>query len=110
MKMRKLVFLLAFVPVLVWAQAPPDSPSPSEKGPGDEGLNAPTRAVLLANCPKDMAAADWLRMMEKPVNRSLYPIRLTQGMLDTLDASKLDLQYQYVLVPNEAVPSGSHAR
>ena len=99
MSYRYLAFMLAFVPVLVWAQAPPDSPSPSEKGPGDEGLNAPTRAVLLANCPKDMAAADWLRMMEKPVNRSLYPIRLTQGMLDTLDAATLDIRYQYIMEP-----------
>ena len=33
-------------------------------------MNAPTRAVLLANCPKDMAEADWLRLMAMPVNRS----------------------------------------
>jgi len=48
--------------------------------------NAPTRAVLIANCPKDMAEADWLRPMAMPVNRSLYPLRLTQGTMDTIDA------------------------
>ena len=45
-----------------------------------------------------MPEADWLRMMEKPVNRTLYPLRITQAMLDTLDATKLDLRYQYVMV------------
>jgi hypothetical protein len=63
-----------------------------------DGTNATTRAVLLANCPKGMAEADWLKLMEKPVNRTLYPLRLTQAMLDTLDAEKLDLKYRYVLV------------
>lgn len=130
MRYRKLAFVLAFVPVLVWAQAPPDSSSrcqferssssrcqferssssrcqfersrererERELGPGVEGMNAPTRAVLLANCPKAMAEADWLRLMAKPVNRSLYPLRITQAMLDTLDVKELDPRYQYVLV------------
>jgi len=33
-----------------------------------------------------------------PVNATLYPLRITQAMLDTLDAEKLDLRYRYVLV------------
>lgn len=105
MRYRILAFMLAFAPVLVWAQAPTDSPSPSEKGAGDEGLmNAPTRAVLLANCLKDMAEADWLKLMANPANTSLYPLRITQAMLDTLDATKLDLRYQYMFIPNEQPP------
>ena len=63
-----------------------------------DGTNATTRAVLLANRPKDMAAADWLRLMANPVNAVLYPLRVTQAMLDTLDARELDLRYRYVLV------------
>ena len=45
-----------------------------------------------------MPEADWLRLMEKPENAALYPLRITQAMLDTLDANKLDLRYRYVLV------------
>ena|SRR5690606_3466119 len=96
MKYRKLISLLALVPVMALAQAP--APSPREKGPGDEGFNAETHAVLLANCPTSMPEADWLKLMAQPVNTSLYPLRITQAMLDTLDATKLDLRYQYILV------------
>ena len=59
--------------------------------------------MLLANCPKDMAEADWLRLLENPVNRSFYPLRITQAMLDTLDGAKLDPGFEYVLVT--ALPS-----
>jgi len=45
-----------------------------------------------------MPEADWLRLMEKPENATLYPLRITQAMLDTLDARELDLRYRYVLV------------
>lgn len=41
---------------------------------------------------------EWLRMMEKPVSRSLYPLRVTQAMLDTLDATQLDMRFQYQMV------------
>jgi hypothetical protein len=115
MKIRKLACLLAFVPVLGMAQSTvvqgPSKDELSAQGPlptfakalrcaQRETLseNSATRAVLLANCPKAMAEADWLRLMAKPVNRSLYPLRITQAMLDTLDASKLDPGYQYVMV------------
>jgi len=63
-----------------------------------DGTNATTLAVLRANCPKSMPEADWLRLMEKPENATLYPLRITQAMLDTLDARELDLRYRYVLV------------
>ena len=42
--------------------------------------------------------AEWLKMMLEPVNATLYPIRLTQAMLDTLDATKLDPRYRYEMV------------
>lgn len=63
-----------------------------------DGTNATTRAVLLANCPKGMAKANWLKLMAQPLNTSLYPLLITQAMLDTLDAKELDMRYRYVLV------------
>ena len=107
MRYRELAFMLVFLPVVGWAQVPAApvlvvSSSAVENengnwGPGVEGMNPETRSVLLANCPKDMAEADWLRLLENPVNRSFYPLRITQAMLDTLDGRKLDLRYRYVL-------------
>ena len=61
-------------------------------------------AVLLANRPAHLEQAKWLAMMEQPVNRSLYPLRITQATLDTLDGRALDAGFQYVLVP-EAEPT-----
>ena len=49
-----------------------------------------------------MNEAEWLKLMEIPANRTLFPLRVTQGMLDTLDAKKLDLGYSYVLVNNSS--------
>ena len=60
--------------------------------------NAPTQAVILANKPERFTKAEWLRMLENPVNRSLYPLQVTQAMLDTLDATQLDRRFQYVMV------------
>jgi len=92
MKYRKLIsLLLALVPVLALAQAPAAQPAMGQP-------NAETRAVLLANCPKDLTGQQWLKLMEKPENAVLFPLRVTQAMLDTLDANKLDLRYRYVLV------------
>lgn len=72
--------------------------------PRDDGgeMTAATLAVLRANCPKGMNEAEWLKLMEIPANRTLFPLRVTQGMLDTLDAKKLDLGYSYVLVNNSS--------
>lgn len=56
-------------------------------------------AVLLANRPAHIEQAKWLAMMTQPVNRSLYPLRITQAMLDTLDATQLDERFQYIMVP-----------
>jgi hypothetical protein len=100
MNMRAILLLLALVPFLAVAQGPASRSA-------TEGPNAATRAVLLANCPRDMPPADWLKLMSDPVNASLYPIRLSQAMLDTMDATQLDPRYQYVLVPDEAAHHGN---
>lgn len=94
MNHRNFAFLLAFAPCLAAAQQP-EAPL---KRPGVEGCNAETRSVLLANRPTDMPQADWLKLMANPVNASLFPLRITQPMLDTLDAGKLDAGFRYVLV------------
>ncbi|MCC6542179.1 MAG: hypothetical protein IT225_08160 [Flavobacteriales bacterium] len=55
--------------------------------------------MVLANKPERFTQEEWLQMMEKPVSRSLHPLRVTQAMLDTLDARQLDLRFQYQMVP-----------
>jgi hypothetical protein len=54
--------------------------------------------VLLANRPAQIDEAKWLAMMQDPVNRSLYPLRITQATLDTLDGRLLDQRFQYIMV------------
>ena len=113
---RTCLFALALLPMAAWGQHSPLSPV---KGPGVrassssrsaardlEGTNATTLTVLRLNCPKNMPEADWLRLMELPVNRSLFPLRVTQGMLDTLDGREMDLRFQYVLVGDMQMPAG----
>ena len=110
MKYRKLGFLLVLMPGLAMAQeraggatgssaSDPAATSPLSlgEGPGVRA-NATTLAVLLANCPKGMPKADWLKLMANPENATLYPLRITQAMLDTLDGREMDLRYRYVLV------------
>ncbi len=97
-RMGCLVLLMFACGAAGMAQMPRASPSPWEKGRRVEGFNATTRAVLLANRPKDMPEVDWLKLMANPVNAPLYPLRITQTMLDTLDATQLDLRYRYMLL------------
>ncbi|MBS1944731.1 MAG: hypothetical protein JST98_05900 [Bacteroidetes bacterium] len=52
----------------------------------------------MANRPKGMPEAEWLQLMAKPENATLFPLRVTQAMLDTLDGREMDLRYRYVLV------------
>ncbi len=77
--------------MLALAQVPPTQPAMDQP-------NAETRAVLLANCPKDLTRQQWLKLMANPENATLYPLWITQAMLDTLDATKLDLRYRYMLI------------
>lgn len=97
MNMRSISFLLLLCPVLAMAQTSTD-PSAGDPQAKPE-WNAATRTVLLANRPPQFTEAEWLRMMERPVNRSLYPVRINQAMLDTLDAKALDLRFRYELIP-----------
>lgn len=92
MSIRALALLLALFPAAVLAQSPTLARAPATP-------NVTTLGVLLANRPARFSEEQWLRMMEKPLNRSLYPLRVTQEMLDTLDARKLDLRYHYEMVP-----------
>lgn len=98
MSKHTLLFALVLVPaVAVAQQSVPTTERVSAPAPNAEAPNATTRAVLLANRPAQFTEAEWLRMMELPANRSLYPLRVTWEMLDTLDARALDLRYQYVM-------------
>ena len=92
MSMRTLIFILLVLPLGLLAQEPGSSAPP-------DSLNAATRAVLLANRPEHVEEAEWLRMMERPVNRTLYPLRITQAMRDSLDMQALDPRYLYTYTP-----------
>jgi|GEM_PF-781185 len=96
MSFRAIFFVLLLIPLFVSAQT---SSSRSVSGkPAPLPINAPTHAVLLANRPAHIAQVEWLRMMEDHVNRSLYPLCITQAMLDTLDGRQLDMRFQYMMV------------
>lgn len=90
MSIRAFTFSLALLPIALLAQ----SPAPTQ---ATDIPNTTTRAVLLANRPPQFSDAEWLKLMEKSVNRSLYPLRLSPAMLDTLDARTLDPRYQYLM-------------
>jgi hypothetical protein len=85
-----LFLLLLALPGAAWAQMP--------SAQAERPYNAPTRAVLLANRPAQIEEAKWLAMMQDPVNHSLYPLRITQATLDTLDGRLLDPRFQYIMV------------
>jgi len=109
--MRYWPFIITFVlaPCMAWSQN--GEPSTTHHQPCDplcalclcgepsSSLNPTTLAVVLANKPERFTQEEWLQMMEKPVSRSLHPLRVTQAMLDTLDARQLDLRFQYQMVP-----------
>ena len=68
----------------------------SKKDPvRSEAPNALTMQVIMAQKHTGISDEQWRKMMLEPVNASLYPIRITQAMLDTLDATQLDMRYRY---------------
>ena len=98
MNMRSISFVLLLCPVLAMAQTSTD---PSDGNPRSKPeWNLTTRTVLLTNRPPQFTEAEWLQMMERSVNRSLYPLRINQAMLDTLDAKALDPRFQYEMIPD----------
>lgn len=92
MSTRIPTFVLAMLPMAMLAQSPKSIHQL-------EPLNSTMRVVLLANRRERIAEAEWLRMMERPMNRSLYPLRVDQAMLDTLDVKVLDPRFRYEMVP-----------
>jgi hypothetical protein len=98
MSTRILLVLLAVLPFGVVAQVSTAPPQAEPAHAASPTFNAPTLAVLRANRPADLDEAQWLKRMEEPVNRSLYPLHVTQAMRDTLDTKGLDLRFQYVMV------------
>ena len=87
MSTRAILFALLFAPAFALAQQPASKPP-----------NALTMQLIMAQRPAHIPAEEWQAMMLKPVNYSLYPIRVTQAMLDTIDATQLDRRYQYIMV------------
>jgi len=62
-----------------------------------------TETLLLAQRPTGITVEQWMELIRKPTTAALYPIRLTQAMLDTLDVKQLDIRYQYIMVSKERI-------
>jgi len=90
MSKRSVLCFMVLLPLFTMAQNP-DSKPPLVP------FNEPTLAVLLANRPTHIVQEQWLRMMDEPVNRTLYPLRVTEAMLDSLDRSSLDRRFTYII-------------
>jgi hypothetical protein len=90
-----IALMLTLLPAWALAQTPPQPPRiPAPHEP----LNATTLAVLRANQPKGMAWEEWLRIMQSPDGATLYPLRVTPAMLDSLDGREMDLRFHYMMV------------
>ena len=107
MNLRLILFALVLFPLAAVGQKPTSQVDGNPVRAPE--LNTTTRAVLLANRPPQFSDAEWLKMMEKSVNRSFYPLRLSPAMLDTLDARQLDIRYRYEMVPGEKTRSREDA-
>lgn len=57
-----------------------------------------TLKLLLDQRPENVPEEQWARLVNNPANALQLAIRITQAMLDTIDASQLDQRYQYVMV------------
>ncbi len=88
--MRQLLYILFLLPMATLAQ--------EQSRPEREPPNALTLQVTMSQRPDRLTEEQWAKMMLDPVNISLYPIRITQALLDTIDASQLDSRYKYVMV------------
>ena len=109
MRTHTLIFLLGLLPMVAVAQTQ-ELDSSRSASRDLEGVNATTLAVLRANCPKGMAEAEWMKLMEIPANRVAFPLRITQGMLDTLDGREMDLRFQYLFIPDQTQHHGPRVR
>ena len=86
------------------------SPDARASHPARDDVNGTTLAVLLANRPDRFTEEQWLKMMQEPVNQALFPLRVTQGMLDTLDGREMDLRFRYIFIPDQTPHHGPRIR
>lgn len=99
--MRLIAFVFVFwVPLFLCAQDKESARllDSARRPSGVEKPNALTMQVIMAQRPATIPEAQWKEMMLKPVNYSLYPIKISQALVDTIDATQLDMRYQYVFV------------
>ena len=89
--MRTLLLILLLAPIALRAQ---DAVRPTDQPPANEY----TLRLLVAQRPAEVTSEQWRLIVDNPANATLFPIRLTQAMLDTIDATQLDRRYQYVMV------------
>lgn len=90
-------FVVLALPYLAKAQAPVQSwPPPNDL----------TMQVIMAQRPAQYTVEQWRAIMLSPDGAVLHPIRVTQAMLDTLDARQLDRRYHCIM--SDAPASTSH--
>ncbi len=95
MSTRIVLFLALLLPVFASGQSPATAwPAP----------NALTMQVLMAQRPAHIPEVQWQAMVLQPTHAGLYPIRITQALLDTIDATQLDRRYQCIMVRDEPRP------
>ncbi len=95
------LFFALFLPVFALGQSPATAwPAP----------NALTLQLLMAQRPVHIPEAQWKEMVMQPVHAGLYPIGITQALLDTIDATQLDRRYQYLMVLEEQIRTTPPAR
>ncbi|MBP6310737.1 MAG: hypothetical protein KA408_00595 [Flavobacteriales bacterium] len=85
--MRYLIIFAAFLFASVLVAQTPKEP-----------IKPLTLQLLMQQKPSTLSVEDWQKVIANPASASLYPIRITQAMLDTLDAKELDIRWQYVMV------------
>ena len=101
MRLITFFFVLLFPLFLCAQQKESDSArllDSARRPSGVEKPNALTMQVIMAQRPATIPEAQWKEMMLKPVNYSLYPIKISQALVDTIDATQLDMRYQYIMV------------
>ncbi|MCI1752747.1 MAG: hypothetical protein LKM36_07770 [Flavobacteriales bacterium] len=99
--MRKiaLLFVGLLAPAMAFCQTPSTTKKEKPVTPVFSPLpNALTMQVVMAQRPASISEEKWRVMMLNPASASLFSIRITQAMLDTIDGKQLDLRFQYVLV------------
>ncbi|MFZ1695169.1 MAG: hypothetical protein WAT74_18380 [Flavobacteriales bacterium] len=100
MSLRAILLSLSLLPLCALGQTSQQSQQPRIPAINTP-LNATTLAVLRANQPKSISWEEWMRIMQSPDGPTLYPLRVTQAMLDTLDGREMDLRFRYMMVKDK---------